>query len=334
MNQRIFRNGGMVYEAMLYRGCNVRLNNYEQAKARYESVKPIGGLRKKFGGDFRPITDRYRTWEVFMRKGDDYGFGFSSSYITYTHEKDADGKNVAKPIKLNGTVYPVVMFSPDGVVTYTANWASSYTTWDILAAVLPDGMRLAKFGSKQYMELAQPDGSYKYFLSPMHGLLMRFIPYESDGKRFFRVHPDDITRESKIVVDRDKSKRMGEEFKAFIEYHKMMGDLITSGMDVKDHWRERKGLAFLSSNDWLFREKGEDYGSKWADAIVAFFQINNRVTQRWNSNTQTFEITDTHRGNLEDILKMPRSKLVRMTKPYKRVDVPIGVGFRPNGRTL
>ena len=97
----IFRNGGMVIDRWGYRGVNVQICNYEQAKARYESVKPIGGLRKKLGGDFRPITERYRTWEVFMRKGDDYGFGFSSSYITYSHEKAEDGKNVSKHLAID-----------------------------------------------------------------------------------------------------------------------------------------------------------------------------------------------------------------------------------------
>ncbi len=335
MRKTFKRNGGDVFHGNLYRGCNLRINNYEQAKARYESVKPIGGARGKLGGDFRPVTDRYRTWECFLRDGDKYGIGFHSSYITYNHVKDDSGKSKSVPKSINGDPQPLLMFSPDNSIEYTSQWSSSYTTWDLLSAVLPEGMKFAKFGSKQYMELAQPDGSFQYFILPdCTGVTVRFVPYESEGKRFYRMRDSDIVQEYKYLIDRDKSKQMTEEFKSFVDYYRVMGDLLTCGVEADANWQWRHNAErFLNEGDWLIRKEGEEYGSKWADAVVAFFKINTDIRTRWVTGAAKLEDI-VELGTVEQVESFSRTRLIKMIRPYRKAPVPVGVGFRPDGRSL
>jgi hypothetical protein len=337
MRKTFRRNSGEVFHGNTYRGRILHINNYEQAKARYESVKPIGGIRGKLGADIRPVSDRYRTWEVFMKDGDNYGVGFCASYISYDQVKQPDGSTKSIPKSINGTPKPLLRFTPDNTVVYTAQWAGSYTTWDFVAAVLPDAMRFAKFGSKQYMELAQPDGSFQYFLLPVStGASVRFVPYESDGKRFYRMHEEDIVVEDKYLIDRDKAKQMTGEFKAFIEYYRVMGDLLNAGVDATDlSWRDRSEAdKVLNDSEWLWREDGEEYGAKWADAVVAFFKLNTKVRRSWDSQTGNWGLSTIDYGSAQHLEEMSRARLIKMIRPYRRVKAPVGIGFRPDGRHL
>lgn len=337
MRKTFRRNGGEVFYGNTYRGCVLRINNYEQAKARYEGIKPIGGVRGKLGADCRPVTDRYRTWEVFMRDGDNYGVGFYSSYITYDHVKDESGKTKSIPRSINGTSKPVLMFSPDNNVTYTCRWAGSYTTWDLLSAVLPQGMKFAKFGSKQYMELAQPDGSFQYFLLPVdNNKSVRFVQYESEGKQFYRMHEDDIVSEYRYFIDRDKAKHMTHEFKAFIEYYRIMGDLLNAGIDpLEIGWSDRHHTRCkLNDGDWLWRNAGEEYGSKWADAVVAFFKVETKVHHSWDARIGEWGEKIISYCSAQTLEEMSRARLIKMFRPYRKVPAPVGVGFRPDGRCL
>jgi hypothetical protein len=330
----IRRNGGEVYDRKMYRGVFISINNYQQAKERYESVKPIGGIRKKLGGDFRPVADRYRTWEVFMRDGDNYGIGFHGSYIAYDHVKK-DDKTISIPKEIRSTPRPILMFSPDGVLTYTPQWVNSYSTWEFLAAALPETLRFTKFGSKQYMEVAQPDGGYMYYLlHKIDSCPTRFIPYENDGKVFFHVHGNDVIREHKILIDREKSKAVRQEFSAFIDYYNIMSALLTVDVTEEDvTWTAKnKFRTMLDEGNWLMRQDGEEYGAKWADAVKAFFFLHSKSTQSWDKKTQGWGARTYKFATVEDVMAISMRDLYRYGKPYRTERVPVGVGFRPNGR--
>ena len=330
------RNGAVVYTRTLYRGCNIQICNYEQAKARYESITPIGGVRGKLGGDFRPATDRYRTWEVFMRDGDDYGIGFYSTFIAYDHTKDESGKTISKPKELHGKPKPMLMFSPDGTITYTPQWASSYTTWEFLSAALPPTLRFAKYGAKQYMEVAMPDGGFKYYLvsrSDIHKT--RFVPYESNGKVYYNINPYDVIQEKKLLLDKDKTKKVREELDAFLSYYNIMSGLVCADIGEDNLGNMAKHMARSKlERPWLIREEGEEYGVWWVDAVKSLFILKSRISHTWNRDTGKWGEVVVQYATMEDILEIPMRQIYQWTKPYRLVAVEVGVGFRDNGREL
>lgn len=333
------RNGATVFTRTHYRGCNIQINNYEQAKARYESIKPIGGARKKLGGDFRPVADRYRTWECFLRDGDAYGIGFNGSYIVYRTEKDADGKQKRIPDAIRGEPRHLLMFYSDGVIKYTPHWTGSYTTWDFLSAALPPSIRFAKYGAKQYFEFAKPDGSFEYYLAPreMIDASMRFIPYESDGKVFYKPHDEDMLRECKVLIDPVKSKVARAEWRAFKDYYGVMADLICAdvGKEKIGDWQMRRmAERILEKGNWLIRQDGEEYGALWADAVRALFLTNSRNEVRWDASFQRWGEVTYEYCTVDTLNKMSTNTIYKYAKPYRKVDVPLGVGFRNTGRTV
>lgn len=332
------RNGATVFTRGHYRGFNIQMDNYEHAKARYESVKPIGGIRKKLGGDFRPAADRYRTWECFLRDGDAYGIGFYGSYIIYRKEKDAEGKTKHIPESLNGEPKPMLMFQPDGVIKYTPWWTGSYTTWEFLAAALPPTIRFAKYGAKQYLEFAKPDGSFEYYLAPRDSASsMRFIPYESDGKVFYMPHDEDKRRESKVLIDPEKSKIARAEWKAFKDYYAIMADLICADVEkekIGDWGTRRASESILEKRDWLIRKDGEEYGALWADSVKALFLMNTHRRVRWDAGSGNWGEPTYEYCTVDTLNAMNTRTLYKYAKPYRKVDVPLGVGFRDTGRAM
>lgn len=332
------RNGALVFNRSHYRGCNIQMNNYEHAKARYESIQPIGGIRKKLGGDFRPVADRYRTWECFLRDGDAYGVGFYGSYIVYRTEKDADGKKKSVPDALRGEARYMLMFSPDGVIKYTPHWTNSYTTWEFLAAALPPTIRFAKYGAKQYFEFVKPDGSFEYYLAPRNGeLAMRFIPYESDGKVFYMPHDEDKRRESKVLIDPVKSKVARAEWKVFKDYYAIMVDLICADVDkekIGDWGTRRASESILEKRDWLIRKDGEEYGALWADSVKALFLVNTHRRVHWNADTGDWNEPTYEYCTVDTLHKITTNTIYKYARPYRQVDVPLGVGFRDTGRAM
>jgi len=321
------RNGTTVYMNALHRGRRIRMDNYNTVKQNYEAVKPISGIRSSL--NLRPLTDRSRPYEVWIEQNGNYGAGFHSSHI-----------GPQKIAKSNG-VRPLLMFSPDNTLTFTPQWMNSYATWDLLSALLPDGIHFAKKGAKQYFELATPDGGFSYFLSPYQRMpgasIMRFIPYEINGKRYFKVHAEDTVTETKTLVDREVSKQLRQEFEAFKNYYAAMAGLISTEVSLADEFKfgeshgKHKSRDFLKLTDWLKRAEGEEIGSRWADAVRAFYIINSNTESRYDYEMQTTTRVYAH-ATVEDLNKLSTKDFYKYTRPYKDVLMPLGVSFWGNGR--
>ncbi len=322
---------GVTYNKNFWNGYNVRMSDYETVKQKYETTTPLQGPRKKHGLDQRPLSVRRRVWEVWHKDGDSYGMAFRQSYKQTALNPDT------KKYEITGygdTVHPFLMMNPHGALTFSPKWMNSFVTWEMLSALLPDGIRFSKYGSKKYFRVTQPDGGYMYYL--ITGLNMTFVPYESEGKRYYTPTRGVVTEE-RVLIDRAKSKHYRQEFQAFLDYFQPMADLLNVEAGTVG-WRERsEAEAFLESGNWLVRKDGEEYGEHWVDAIQAMLTKHTKASVKWvadgkggHDHQWVYELpTASHIR-----AKLKGEALYRMVKPYKVIPVPLGKPFMPNHRSV
>ena len=313
-----------VYDRLGYRGYNIRMDNYEVTKKKYESVKPLIGQRAKHGiKDHRPLTDRHRTFEIWRKEGDMYGVAYCSVYAH--HSRDP----ITRKVIVTGYTedyYPLLMVAPDGRFEFTPKWMRTFTTWDLLGALLPKGVGFVKYGAKQYVTADLPDGTKKYYFQD--GQKMSFVPYECDGKTFYEIIGG--LPETKLLVDREKTKKVYQELEPFLNYYEIMSPFVTPENEGRD-WRQRSNIDDkLDAGDWLYRKEGEDFGEKWMEAVEALFVIHTRWKHTWNLGNHESEATYPDRKYIES--KLRGAYLYRVTRPYKQIAMDVGVPFYSNGR--
>lgn len=315
----------------VYYGYNIRTNNWKEAQAKFENTKPIGGTRKKHGCEIRPLAKRARIWEAWHHDEatGSYGVAFVRSYP----DAPADGKISGFVKKVN----TLLMWHPDGRLVFTPMYMNSYSTWDILAASLPEGITFVKYGAKQYFKLDTPEGKPMYMHSP-EGMNLTFVPYEKEGKQYFHLSERTTYPEQKILIDREASKRARGEAKAFFEYAETMWELMTADIDIENHspltWAGRMAFEGVLESDWLIRAEGEEIGERWVDAIEAFIKLNIRASYSFDKPTLGMQKV-VHIPTVESIKDRLRGeRLNRVAKPYRVVDVPLGEPFFDNGREL
>ncbi len=322
---------GFTYHKNFWYGHYVRMNDYEAVKRNYETTTPIQGTRKKHGIDQRPLSVRRRVWETWHKDGDSYGMAFRQCY------KQTTTNPITKKYEVTGygdSVSPFLMMNPHGALTFTPKWMGSYVTWEMLSALLPDGICFSKYGSKKYFRVTQPDGGYMYYL--ITGLSMTFVPYESEGKRYYQPTRG-VVSEERVLIDRAKSKHYREEFQAFLDYFQPMADLVDVEADGSNWMKRHNAQDFLNTTDWLVRKDGEEYGEKWVDAIQALLTAYTRSTHNWvpddkggHKHQWTHDLP-----TASDIrAKLKGETFYRMVKPYKTMPVPLGTPFMPNNRSI
>jgi hypothetical protein len=296
------------------------MTDYATIKKQHDETIPIGGWRKKHGVDCRPLTVRRRTWECWYAKDGWTGMVFRRCYPQY------DAKQIKGYVD---EVMPLLMMNENGVIRFTPKYMYSYTTWNIVSALLPDSIKFVKYGAKQYFKLSQPDGEPMYYFN--NGLDMTFVPYESNGVRYYKLTQGVVT-ESRVKVDRDKAKQVKKDWAEFLNYFQPMADLL--GFDPeKQNWKTVSNAKdLLEEAEWLARKDGEEYGDKWIDAIQAFLYLHTRRNSKWNKTTDgwdvSFEIptSDTLRE------KLVGEHLYKVTRPFYEERVPVGKPFFKNYR--
>lgn len=320
------------YNNRFWYGHHVRMNDFETTKKMYDETKPLAGTRKKHGLDQRPLSARRRVWETWHKDDEgNYGMAFRQSYKQYKENPVTKKQEVTG---YNDTVSPFLMWQPNGMLWFYPKWMNSYTTWEMLSALLPDGIKFSKYGSKPYFRVESPDGDMYYLIS---GVAMSFVPYESGGKRYF-MPQHGLVREEKVLVDRKLSKKYREEFNAFLDYFQPMADML--GGEPESNWtKRREAEEYLTEQDWLVRKEGEQYGDKWVNAIEAFLDRETTSQHSWvttvdaNGN-QKHDHQWTHTLPTAGLIraKYRGEKFYRLVRPYKREFVPLGTPFMPNGR--
>jgi len=345
--QAYYENEGIERYNYLY---DIRLNDYATAKNFYEQTKPLGGARKKFNNDLRPMTDRHRKDEVWFKEGDNYGVatGWSNTHWKPNPlPKDATPEQAKKHRHHIISGYTdnykkLIMFRPDGVLEFTpSNHMDNYVTWRVLGATLPKGIEFVRYGAKRYMKVDCPSGEDMHY-RVWDGVQMNFIPYEKDGVRYFA--PDRVIGEKKFLIDREKSKKAKEEAQAFLNYAQFMMDLLT--IDHKQ-WSRRYGARTWLYNkpcsnyyhnssefepvkgNWLVRKEGEEIGEHWIKGVEALcLVLHDNVYDRAKDTYVPIPTT------FEALKVFVKSNLAKMARPYSEVEVPIGKPFYSNGRDI
>ena len=322
------------YNNRFWYGHHVRMDNFETTKKMYEETRPLQGSRKKFGIDQRPLSIRRRSWETWHKDADgNYGMAFRQSYKQWGQNPVTKKNEV---VGYSDSVSPFLMWQPNGTLCFYPNWMNSYTTWEMLSALLPEGIKFTKYGSKQYFRVAAPDGDMYYLIS---GIAMSFIPYESSGKRYF-MPQHGLVREEKILIDRVKAKKAREEFQAFLNYFQPMADLLCLDAEQINWSHKRDAEDYLASNDWLMRKDGEEYGEKWINGVENLLKAHARSEHHWVPRTNDKgDVVHDHKWthHLPDVNRLKslfrrNEQLYRMVRPYRKEYVQLGVPFMANGR--
>ena len=321
-----------IYNDYHYRGNNVRLGSHARAKEMYEKVKPLGGGRKKYGIDLRPLTDRHRYWEALIKDSGSYGVGFVTSYAQYS------GKVPRVITGFNHSEKQLLMVHPDESLTFTRTYMSSYSTWGLLGALLPRELALVKFGAKQYIRALQEGGGYKYYHVPRSGNpvdnSIRFLPRATaDGGRVFDVLG--CNAETKYIVDRKLTNIVRDKFAKFMDYYDYMHKLLDQEVaeTLSHSWVNRmKAERFFRSSDWLGLDwdNADEFPPLWGEAVKHMILTHTSV--RWERESDSYK-TDVRPP--EAIRSLYHGEaLYAITRPYKAVEVELGVPFRRNGREI
>ena len=319
------------YRKAHWYGHHVRFTSYEAVKRSYELTKPLQGFgRKEHGIDIRPLTVRHRKWEAWHHDPETnaYGMAFVQAYPQNVDKDKVTGKLTYGGYTENRK--PLLMIYPNGDIKLDGHWFNSYTTWEMLSAMLPEGITFVKYGAKCYFKLDQPEGEPMYFFFPHTN--MTFIPYESNGKRYYRVAAP--MQEVKYVIDRDKAKRARAEVAEFLKYYALMVDMLEQPESVG--WKEKRECEeMLEEGTWLWRKSGEEYGEKWPDAVSALYRSHIERRGRWKNGDYSNNEWEhyTYYPDIHDIERELRGeRLYRMVRPYTQELVPLGKPFYSNGR--
>lgn len=319
------------YNVKHFYGYNIRMADYKTVKHLYDTTKPIQGARKKFGVDCRPLSIRRRTFETWYEKDGWVGMAFRSIYRQTQENPDTIKIEL---LGYNDTARPLLMMNEYGALCFTPTYMYSYSTYQVLSALLPESIKFVKYGAKVYFKCLRPDGQEPmYYFN--NGLNMTFVPYKRDGVTYYKPTHGTV-QESKVVIDRDRAKIVREDFKAFLNYFQPMADLLGFDPDVEGtvSWsNKQRATDFLSETDWLARKDGEEYGERWVDGIQAMLVKHTRYLGDWNAKENTW----VHRNIVPtaETLKIKyrrNEKVYRLARPFRRESVPIGTPFYNNYR--
>lgn len=305
-------------------GHNIKCTDYETVKAKYENTVPLRGhQRKEHNIDVRPVGNRRRKWEAWVKEGDTYGIAFVQAYPQMAK---VNGEVVCQGYSYSRQ--DLLRIYPDNEITIFGAWFSSYTTWEMLGVALPDEIKFVKYGAKCYFMVDQPEGPPMYYYFDKTQITFR--PYESNGKRYFK--PIAPKQETRYDIDRGAAKAARAELKVFAEYYKLMYPMIAEpSEDRQIRWSEqRKANEFLHLTKWLMRKDGEEYGEHWPEAVSAI--LRKHTEKRFLYKKEGYEeflfipdehfVADHYRGE----------RLYRLLRPFVSTVVPIGTPFFDNGR--
>lgn len=319
------------YNAQHFYGYNIRMVDYKTVKHLYDTTKPIQGEKKKFGVDCRPLTVRRRTFETWYEKDGWVGMAFRSIY------RKGEQNPITKEYEFKeyeDTARPLLMMNEHGALRFTPTYMYSFSTYQVISALLPESIKFVKYGAKVYFKCLRPDGQEPmYYFN--NGLDMTFVPYESNGVTYYEPTHGKV-QESKVVLNRDKAKKVREDFRAFLDYFQPMADLLGFDPDVEGavSWKNKeRATEFLSGSDWLSRKDGEEYGERWVEGINALLVKHTIYKGDWNAKDGTWvhkHIVPTAESLREKYKR--NEKVYRLARPFKRVGVPIGTPFHNNYR--
>ena len=200
------------------------LNNFDDVKKRYESIKPINSKVNPVSDDIRPIADRKRKYERIMKfsetcyallDGDGYADSVTNSWVN-EDERQKCRDNVSETL----TFAPVVWTRHDGYDTIRIrNGSGDYahtSRYSFIARCLPRAMRMTIGQGKQYI-VNKNDKQYLLPKSDFH-TYKEHDEYPEKGHRYLTfeiVHGENVFSiiDGEFVVN-PKRTAVNKELKA------------------------------------------------------------------------------------------------------------------------
>ena len=149
----------MSYEVSTFGLMSFDLNNFDDVKKRYESIKPINSKVNPVSDDIRPIADRKRKYERIMKfsetcyallDGDGYADSVTNNWVS-AEDRQRCRDNVSETL----TFAPVVWTRHDGYDTIRIrNGSGDYahvSRYSFIARCLPRTMDMTIGQGKQYI---------------------------------------------------------------------------------------------------------------------------------------------------------------------------------------
>jgi hypothetical protein len=232
------------------------------------------------------------------------------------------------------TARPLLMMNEHGALRFTPVYMYSFSTYQVLSALLPESIKFVKYGAKVYFKCTRPDGQEPmYYFN--NGLDMTFVPYESNGVTYYEPTHGTV-QESKIVLNRERAKIVREDFKAFLDYFQPMADLLGFDPTTEDatSWKNKeRATNFLAETNWLVRKDGEEYGERWVEGIQAMLVKHTSYQSSWEHDTNkwTYKYHVPTADTLRTTYKR-NERVYRLARPFKREVMPIGTPFYNNYR--
>jgi hypothetical protein len=280
---------------------NGRPTDFEVAKQRYESIKPLIGKRKAL--DVRPLgkfSDRNRAHERIVKISD------TEYYLSCTHwnwndrEIMADSKNDnLKPraitLKQEGEVETIIIHrNRFGFTSPSIYYFYEYN--------LPVGMGLTKHRGTTYVSIKNNDDKYQYY-TLNQGDVTFYRP--KGGTAWTPLH---VYREVKHKLNRTKTKAIREKLKTFVDYAKVMFPLVEPkgnswGSVLDMHWA-----------DFVTLKNPDEIPESWLTAVANYKQKLNH----WNWTAKAYDYNEA--GLIPKIQK----EAYRVEKPFDTEVVPLG----------
>jgi len=149
----------MSYEVSTFGLMSFDLNNFDDVKKRYESIKPINSKVNPVSDDIRPIADRKRKYERIMKfsetcyallDGDGYADSVTNNWVS-AEDRQRCRDNVSETL----TFAPVVWTRHDGYDTIRIrNGSGDYahvSRYSFISRCLPRAMHMTISQGKQYI---------------------------------------------------------------------------------------------------------------------------------------------------------------------------------------
>jgi len=283
-----WRNCSSPYEVQ----ARTRKKDFNAIKEHYDSIIPIRGKNKAL--NIRPNGDRRKQWErVFKVNDNEYYVSNNAGHWRSHHDR-------AITWRLNGDIETVTVHTPRKHWLQHANdelnpraLSASSTFW-FYHFNMPRGMFMINYNANKFVGINTPEGVKSYTITSGD---ISFT--KKQGETYWK--PLSVRRMFKHTIDRKLKKQCLNEVNPFMEYFNIMSPLL-------DKTESYYGDVFADLNKDIFK-KGEPT-DEWA--ILTERIVNNyRYRPHYNN-------------KLLDIKTKLQSDYVRLVKPFKVHEIPLG----------
>lgn len=309
--------------------------DFDTVAKHYEETKPLRGKRSKF--DVRPIGERNRCWERVVKVSDTEYFITCRGYVYNDETAEKISRRKSITFRRDGDLDTVIVHAPrnywldtEGEAPLTNNGLSSPSYYFFYDFNLPIGLGMDNYRSAKYVKVQTEDGDKFYTLNKGDVTVTRKI-----GEKYWK--PLVVHRESTHTIDRKQSKEIRNKAKEFVEYAKVMADIIpdTESSSTFSYWIwQTNPFTLGSSGSTAFDDLRDSFkGMSWEENLCKvnddipdhWFNLLKIYRKRsechmWNNETRTYEVSFSSKKMVDHLYR----DLYKVAKPLKEKQVPLG----------